>query len=322
MRRYWIIATSLAVLAATVAVALGLKVAGTGGEPEPAQAAEAGSGPAPAPEPGGSQRMLVATRYLPVGRLVEDGDLAGEPLPAAEIPRGALGEGKAKEALGSAIRVAVDAGAAIVDTDLVRPGARGFLALILAPGMRAVSVAIGPATRQAGLIDPGDRVDVIFTASPPAVEGLESETFLPTMDGARLSRTIFEDLRVLAIDRTVRAPSLGGEDPPDERSEIATATLEVAPEQAPALIHAGREGTLGLVVRSARAAAPGQAPVTPTVDVGHLLLPDATRTRPPPIGVARRVTVVRSGGVVQREFHEDGTPREDEAAPAAAAGKP
>ena len=127
--------------------------------------------------------------------------------------------------------------------------------------MRAVSVNVGRATRYAGLVDPGDRVDVVFTAGAPPTGDLVGDTLPTTTGGDRLTRVLFEDVRVLAIDRTVRPPAVGGEEPPEERSEFATATLEVSPAQAPALIHANREGELALVARAAMpAAVPPSAP--------------------------------------------------------------
>ena len=49
------------------------------------------------------------------------------------------------------------------DGNLVKPGDRGFLAAVLDPGMRALSVPVDEASSNAGLIFPGDRVDLILT---------------------------------------------------------------------------------------------------------------------------------------------------------------
>ncbi len=46
---------------------------------------------------------------------------------------------------------------------VVKPGERGFLAAVLEPGMRAISVPVDEAAGNAGLIFPGDRVDLILT---------------------------------------------------------------------------------------------------------------------------------------------------------------
>ena len=313
MRRYWAIVALLvaAVLLVTLAITYGLLNLGRPSQPTPEPIADAP--PAPevvAPE---TKRMLVAARYLAVGALLGEADVVSEPLEVGRIPAGAIPGSDDDDILGTAVRVPVDAGTPVLSTDLVHPGARGFLSLILSPGMRAVSVHIGPATRHAGLIDPGDRVDVIVTASAPSLEGFEVDELVPATGGARLSRTVFEDLRVLAIDRTVRPPAVGGEEPPDQRQEIATATLEVSPVQAPALVHAGREGELALVVRAARSA-PDPAPPPSVAHLQGLLLPDARPASPPPppppplMALPRTVTIYRPDSEAEVKFPDVGPP--------------
>ena len=312
MRRYWAIVALLvaAVLLVTLAITYGFLNLGRPPQSTPEPTADAP--PVPEVVTPETKRMLVAARYLAVGALLGEADVVSEPLEVGRIPAGAIPGSDDEDILGTAVRVPIDAGTPVLFTDLVHPGARGFLSLILSPGMRAVSVNVGPATRHAGLIDPGDRVDVIFTASAPSTELFEVDELFPATGGARLSRTVFEDLRVLAIDRTVRPPAVGGEEPPDQRQEIATATLEVSPAQAPALVHANREGELALVVRAARPAAARSAPdpASPPspAHVRGLLLPDANPRRPPPVALSRTVKIFRSGSEVHVEFPDVGPP--------------
>ena len=110
---------------------------------------------------------------------------------------------------------------------MVGPGQKGFLAAVLRPGTRAVMVRVGEATRQAGLIDPGDRVDVILSAEL-SIDGGERIVF---------ARTIAEDVRVVAIDR--RVDDVGRD---AVREEISTATLEASPAQADRLVLGEHEG--------------------------------------------------------------------------------
>ena len=307
MRRYWAVVALLvaAVLLVTLAITYGLL--NLGRPPQPAPDPVADAPPAPEVVTPETKRMLLAARYLSVGTLLGEDDVVSDALEVGRIPAGAIPAKSGGDILGTAVRVPIDAGTPVRFTDLVRPGARGFLSLILSPGMRAVSVNIGPATRHAGLIDPGDRVDVIFTASAPSMDLLEVDDLFPATGGARLSRTMFEDVRVLAIDRTVRPPAVGGEAPPEQRQEIATATLEVSPAQAPALVHANREGELALVVRAAR---PAQDPAPPpsAVHIQELLLPDARPTSPPPVALPRVVKIFRPGSEAEVLFPDTGGP--------------
>src|SRR3546814_12773917 len=68
-----------------------------------------------------------------------------------------------QELVGSVVRQSIAQGEPLIPARIVRPGDRGFLAAILTPGMRAVTVAINATSGIAGLIFPGDRVDLILT---------------------------------------------------------------------------------------------------------------------------------------------------------------
>ena len=310
MRRQWVVAALLilAVLLTFLAIAYAVvTLTRSGQQPEATEVAqEAPAEPEPAvPE---TREVLLATRYLPVGTLLGEADMVSGHLEIGQVPAGAVPESDGDDLLGAAVRVPIDAGIPLLSADLVHPGARGFLSLILAPGMRAVSVNVGRATRYAGLVDPGDRVDVVFTAGAPPTGDLVGDTLPTTTGGDRLTRVLFEDVRVLAIDRTVRPPAVGGEEPPEERSEFATATLEVSPAQAPALIHANREGELALVARAAMPAAV-PPPRPGAVHIQELLLPDARRVVPPKID-PRVVRIFRTGSEDHVVFPDSGPPQE------------
>ena len=306
MRRYWAIVALLvaAVLLVTLAITYGLLNLGRSPQPVPVPATAAPVPEIVAPE---TKRMLLAARYLSVGTLLGEADVVPDALEVGQIPAGAIPASSADDILGAAVRVPIDAGTPLLSTDLVHPGARGFLSLILSPGMRAVSVNIGPATRYAGLIDPGDRVDVIFTASVPSTELFELDNLLSATGGGRLSRIVFDDLRVLAIDRTARPPAVGGEAPVEDRSEFATATLEVSPVQAPALVHANREGELALAVRAAQTAPDSVAPLS-AVHIQELLLPDARPAATSPVPLPRVVKIFRADSEAEVMFPDTGPP--------------
>jgi len=63
------------------------------------------------------------------------------------------------------VRQSLPAGTPILPGAVIRPGDHGFLAAVLRPGMRAVSVGVDAVTGTAGLIWPGDRVDLLLTQS-------------------------------------------------------------------------------------------------------------------------------------------------------------
>lgn len=206
----------------------------------------------PRPKPPERKQVLVAARPLPVGTLLRKGDLTVLELDSAEIPAESIlvsddpAQGVTASSLrGHAVREAIAEGAPLLRSAVVGPGQRGFLAAALMPGTRAVTIQVGEATRQAGLIDPDDRVDVILSAQL-SIEGGERIVF---------ARTIVEDVRVVALDNRTG----------DGDEEFTTATLEASPAQADRLVLGEHEGRLSLAVRPladstlARSANPAEA---------------------------------------------------------------
>ena len=62
------------------------------------------------------------------------------------------------------VRAPLVAGQPITNTAIVHANAAGFMAAMLKPGMRAVSITITTDSGAGGFILPNDRVDLILTA--------------------------------------------------------------------------------------------------------------------------------------------------------------
>ena len=193
-----------------------------------------------------TRMVLAAARHLPVGTLLGEGDLIEQDVDVAVFHSSHVAvsdKTNVTTLLGYATREPIDAGKSVRWSAVIGPGRRGFLAAVLRPGMRAVTIRLGKGARHAGLIDPGDRVDVILTATIKVTVAAKRQRVL--------SRTIIENVRVVAVDRRVETTV-----PPDEtgqkieRTEIVTATLEVSPAQANRLVLGEHEGDLSLAVRS------------------------------------------------------------------------
>ena len=205
-----------------------------------------------APKAPVTRKVVVADRNLPVGTLLGDGDLGTLDMEQGQVRRHHIlleGSRTVDTLRGYAMRRPLSPGAPLTWSAIVGPGQRGFLAAALRPGTRAVTIQLGKGTRHAGLVDPGDRVDVILTAR------------LRLPDGAKtvFTRTILEDVRVVAVDRRVENADVPKKKKGEtlKRTEIVTATLEVSPGQAGRLALGAHEGTLSVAVRSL-AAAPRQ----------------------------------------------------------------
>ena len=145
---------------------------------------------------------------------------------------------------GAMLRHSLNAGEPILASDVLRPGDHGFLAAVLGPNMRAASVAVDNVSGSAGLIWPGDRVDLILTQTL-------GNPSLPA--GRRVAaETVVTNVRVIAIDQLMAR----GVAPSNETvgsSANRTITLEVPPSDAEKIAVAIRLGSLSLAVRSAEA---------------------------------------------------------------------
>lgn len=232
------------------------------------------------PEPPRLQAVLVAGRALRAGSLLGPEDLAPASLPAEAVPPGSRPDTPAARAelVGGMLRRSVAAGEPLrAGEDVLRPGDRGFLAAVLGPGLRAVSIGVDAVSGAAGLIWPGDRVDLLLTqtldeASLPAAHRVAGETVLA-------------DLRVIAIDQTLVQGAASLESGPERGSR--TVTLEVTPEQAERVAVAARLGRLALAVRAALGAEAPPVSRTPLTWGGDVS--PALRTGRNPAGATLRL---------------------------------
>ncbi|HEY0837097.1 MAG TPA: Flp pilus assembly protein CpaB [Azospirillum sp.] len=193
---------------------------------------------AAAPAPPKQTRVLVAAADLPAGTLVQPTHLRWRPWPdddgLAKL-YAVEGQRTVEEFQGAVVRQGIRAGEPVVDGRVVKPGERGFLAAVLTPGARAVSIAVNGVSGVAGFVFPGDRVDVILTHALGRHEEFDKDR--------RASETVLRDVRVLALDQRIN----------DQKGEVKTAqtaTLEVAPRQAEAVAVAAQMGSLSLSLRS------------------------------------------------------------------------
>ncbi len=186
-------------------------------------------------------QILVATRALPVGTIIEADSFRYQPWPKELVENAYYLKGEAEPAslTGTVVRNAVTAGQPVTKGALVKPGDRGFLAAALGPGMRAVTVSVSqsPANGVAGFVFPGDRIDLVLTQT---VEGGDGPAL-------KASETIVRNLRVLATDQRTTSEDSEGK---LEVKAFNTVTLEATPRIAEKIAVAQKVGDLSLSLRS------------------------------------------------------------------------
>ena len=192
-------------------------------------------------------QVLVARDNLSSGLLLQQSHMEWQVWPNDDLPASYVSyipedetkdqrDAKQQDIVGAVVRFGVPAGQPLVEGAIVKPGERGFLAAILEPGYRAVSITVSPASSNAGLVLPGDRVDIIMTHIF-AIEDSEGEE-----QEHKASETILTNLRVLAIDRNLSNNS-------EESTVGRTATLQVTPRQAETMTLAQEIGLLSMSLR-------------------------------------------------------------------------
>ncbi|WP_198370730.1 Flp pilus assembly protein CpaB [Roseomonas rosulenta] len=206
--------------------------------PAPPPASVAGAPPA-------RVSFLVAARAVQAGTLLKPEDLAARETPAEDLPLGAMRDSPEArmEMIRAMVRRTLVQGDVLRLDAVLRPGENGFLAAVLAPGTRAVTVGVDAVTGTAGLIWPGDRVDLILTQS------FDENDIAPARRVA--GEAVLSAARVIAVDRHLVQGMQPGAVGDSLRETNRTVTIEVTPDQATRVAVASRLGRLSLALRAA-----------------------------------------------------------------------
>jgi pilus assembly protein CpaB len=193
-------------------------------------------------------QILTASRVIRAGTLLLPDDIESKPVPPEDVPAGVWTDSLDTRAAiqGAMVRHQMEPGQPILHDDIVRPGERGFLAAVLSPGTRAATIGVDAVSGTAGLIWPGDRVDIILT------QKIDDAT---TPIGRRVvGETVIQNARVIAVDQHI----IEGVAPGSAltNSIARTVTIEVASKDAERVSVATTLGHLAVVIRSASEPAP------------------------------------------------------------------
>jgi pilus assembly protein CpaB len=225
-----------------------------------------------------TEKVLVATADVPMGRTIAEGDVAWRDWPkdslSSEFITGGASADKAR-VIDAIARASFYSGEPISEAKLIRSD-RGFMSAILPEGKRAVALKIAADTSAGGFILPNDHVDVIMTRHVDLAANPGGPEYV--------TETILNNVRVLAIDQTIeKTESKDGKGTDTVIGQ--TATLELTPQQAQIVTVAQQmSDRLNLALRSVTDSA--SSPSDATHDAIHLIGgPNSEGT----------VTVVRNG---------------------------
>ena len=176
-------------------------------------------------------RIVVAKEKLKLGMMLEAHHVATMPWPKGTPLEGSFSD--PAEVIGRAVLVPLLPNEPVLESKLAATQGTGGLWATIPEGMRAVSVRVNSVVGVAGFVLPGTRVDVILTGRPPNER-----------NGENVSKTILENVQVLAADQNIEPDSAG------QPQKTQVITLLVTPEDAQKLALAAIDGRLQLALRN------------------------------------------------------------------------
>ncbi|VXD00691.1 Flp pilus assembly protein CpaB [Pseudomonas sp. 8Z] len=211
--------------------------------------------------------VLVASRDLRPGEFIDAGAVEWKASDSQVDERlyYTRGSEAASQLTGASVRHAITAGTPLTNGIVVRPNEPGFIATVITPGMRAITVPTNQTASQHSMLTSGDRVDVMLNLERDEQGSAEAG------NAPRLAaQTLLQNVRVLSLDNQTRSPLQQRPSEPANGKKNAdaypsrsaqTVTLEVPPVYAERLALASQVGTLNLILRSSQEVGDGQVKV-------------------------------------------------------------
>lgn len=179
-----------------------------------------------------TEKIVVAVTEISTGTTIDATKVKLIDWPKATIPQGSFTS--TEQVIG---RMAIDRylpGEPILEAKLTpKEGVVGILSYKIPEGHRAITVAVDQVAGVAGFINPGNKVDVVLTLTPPGATQPVSK-IIPSL----------QNIPVLAIGQIV-------EQKEGKPVVVPTVTVDVTPSQAEELALASSQGRLQLILRRA-----------------------------------------------------------------------
>jgi pilus assembly protein CpaB len=175
------------------------------------------------------KQVVVSTKPLLAGSIVERGSIALRGVPDSLIPPGAFS--RLEDVLERPVISDIQADEPVVSSRVAVKGSGSGLGPLIPPGMRAISVRVNDVVGVAGFVLPGMRVDVLVTGKPPNRGDTETQTVL-------------QNITVLSAGQSIQ------NDTKSQPVVVPVVTLLVTPSGAEALTLANAEGKIQLVLRN------------------------------------------------------------------------
>jgi pilus assembly protein CpaB len=196
-----------------------------------------------------TQPVVVAAADLMLGAEITKDDLVVVGFPVGKAPEGTFT--RVADVIGRGLIVPVVRNEPILAAKLASKEAGSGLPPVIPEGMRAVSVRVNEVVGVAGYVLPGNRVDVLATASPT------------DQHADTTTKVILSNVQVLTAGTRLEQDQDKG-----KPMQVTVVTLLVNPEQSERLALASTEGKVQLALRNPLDSG---APVTPGIKTSGLM---------------------------------------------------
>lgn len=181
-----------------------------------------------------STPIYVAVHNINLGDPIDPNMVTLQEFPSSMVPKGAIES--LDELEGRRPRTTIVAGTPIMEAQLLAQGETADPVANIPPGFRLSTIGVNAEKSAAGLLSPGDRVDVQLFMAANARAGVPVAT----------ARVILQNVRVFAIEQAVQRTAEGE----DGKTIPKTVSLLVTPEQAQTINLAQNLGELSLSPRN------------------------------------------------------------------------
>lgn len=175
------------------------------------------------------QNVMVAAVEIPFGSMIEAQHVVQVRMPKSTVPDDSFES--ADKVVGRIATFAMLRGDILRAARVAEHLGGSTLASLIETDKRAISVRVDDVVGVAGFLLPGNRVDVLATKR------------VGNSNNDAESKTILEDLRVLAVDQTASTDKT-------QPVVVRAVTLEMTSEEAEVLVKAQTEGRLQLALRN------------------------------------------------------------------------
>jgi pilus assembly protein CpaB len=177
--------------------------------------------------------LVVVGVDIPRGRTITADLLTTKEYPKDLVPEGSITS--KEEALNRTVAIAFVKGEPLLEAKLASRSAGRGLAALIPDDMRACTITTTLSSAVAGLLLPGNHVDVLLTISTGQNDGT----------GGGSTTTLLQNVEILAIDQHIEAPADNKSDP-----NMRSVTLLVTPDQGAKLELGQTKGTIHLLLRN------------------------------------------------------------------------